>query len=441
MYEVSFTVDPPTFSDALTEVNRFIEPSSGFLYVAAIDPHDSNSDLWTQQANAPDSEKGPRVVLGLEGEGGSYCFVDAPAESVSQPGEFIVGAASRLKSWSNVVKENTQITYTNDNSGQQIRLEYPNGYDTIPVRVWYTENNFAKNFQAEKRRFSAPQQDLADEDLHEMMQIATDVAPSSSDRPRSGDLIFSEGRGRPIQVEFLTIRDLANASVTAGTSQKATLGTGYPISDLEWEMQDRHLDLMKKLTGDPTAKGRVEWADEDEESDSVHIAYNDDGVYVERNVEIRRDRQPVDPIGWSDRTSLFGPSTASRLVSSVRSESLFRELSKTWSLSESKVVRATTGQVEGQEVLQVQTENDSNQKRVQSENGSSQIEGYYMVPESQGLMESIVGGADMLQIRSFPVDGKENETSYIIVPVPESRGPTDRFEPARFLTVTVEASV
>lgn len=434
-YKVQFTIDPGDFREALREVNRYVDSANGFLYVAAIDP-DRSPDLWRNQANAPDEEKGPRVVLGLEGEGTSYCFVDVEAESVSQPGEFIIGAANRLKNWANAVEENTQITYSNDDSGQTLRLDYPNGYDTIPVRVWYTENNFDHCFGAHKLRFVPPKTAAYDEDLNEMLSVANDLAPSSSDLPRSGDLVFGPGQGSPIQVKFITLRDMANSAMMAGTSQVLHLDPDYCLSDIEWQVQDRHLALLEEITQNTSSTARINYGEEENESDLVEIAYESDGLYVERMIEVRRDKNPIDMVGWTDRDALFGPQSASEVYSAVPASQFFRELEKTWSLSESKVIQAATNVSQGESVLELKTEEKTNQKTVKSENGGSSISSYLLVPSSKELMESIVRDAKFLQIRSFPVEGEESDNSYVVLPVGEDQNPTAAQRPNRFLTIT-----
>jgi hypothetical protein len=438
---VQFEIDPNLFGDALSEVSQNLVLSDGTLFACAIDGADS--DLFHQQSCVPQQavtsgeETGQRLVLGLEGKSRSYTFVDMPVREVTHEGMFVLGRVGELTTWADEAESYTTITYSATATDNSLRIDYPDGHDEIDIKLLYTGDDFERYFDCHQERFTKPSTSVYSEELGEMLALGKKIAPSGD---RTGDLVFEDGTA-----EFLTRQRLERMVVA--TSQKCDLPEGYPLAGFEWEVDSDQLAHLKRTVGNESATAEVREETNSRTDTAYHVlqmAYKTEAgagetLHVDHKTTAFRENPPIKD--WAGREEIFG-SDFCKLFSTVQSEKLTRRLNTTWALKPNKVVCAEPSEDEdGAPVLDLHTYTgsgeDTDRKTVPITPGDSEVERYLFMPGAQSVIEKIIGGAQLTQIRSFPARGEERPNGYVVVPLEEETdADQDVIDPKRYVIAT-----
>lgn len=435
---VSFQIDPNDFGDALSEAQRDMQLSSGVLFVCAVDGQDS--DLFYQQACAPaeEIETDQRVILGLEGEGQSHTFVDIPAQEVAQEGMFVLGRVDELTAWASKAEGYTWMTYEGDGMEHHLRVDYPNGHDTIDIKLFYETGRFDRFFASFQNRFTSPETSAYNEPLSEMLRQGSSIAPTGD---RTGDLVFEDGTAK-----FVTRQRLDRMVVA--TSQTCDLEGDYPLSDFRWEITSDQLTKLRRVAGNEGATMST-YSETNERTENeyevIQMAYSVDAssgesMYVQHRTSGYNENPPIHD--WSGQEAIFG-SDHCKLFGSVQTDALNQRLSTTWALKPNKVIQAYPSQYEDGSPAMILTthgsgeDNVSDQKDLPMTPGDSAVDHYLFMPGAHSIVEKIVGEAQMMQIRSFPANGQEQSNGYVIVPLEEDTDPGARpTDPERYMIIT-----
>ena len=458
-HEVSFTINPRVFGEALQEVRKDQDLASGTLFIAAADGTDS--ELFEHYGCAPqillEGETGQRVILGLQGMGRNYVFADIPARDIESEGMFLVQQVDQLGEWSGEAKNFTDITYSDEN-GQTLRLDYESGHDEIDVKLFYTGDSFDHLFQAHQDRYNTPISGAKDEDLASMLKLARQLAPTDKSTKRSGDLIFDVRDDGTPYAEFF-MRESVGKTVVA-SRQQTDLDEDYPLANFAWEVNGRDLSMLQRTLKMDTVAATVE--DEHErlndaeidrgqepelETRLLQMAYEMSGpgssrIYVHRQVEVRRENPPIN--NWTGDDENIFENEHCRLFGAVYADPFLRALRKTWALKRAKVIKGTRIQEDGRDFLELHTRSGkekADRKLVEATTGDAGIDECIFVPDVRKAMERIVGDNDFAQIRSFPVDEGEVSNAYVLVPVSEDADApeADVTDPSRYMIVTWNA--
>lgn len=440
---VQFEILPSVFKDALKSVQEHLDVAKGNLFVAATES--TESDRYEEHGCAValfEENRGPRVILGLEGSDPNYRFVEVPVASVSEPGEFVINQVDRLQQWASESETLTEITYEREGNDMELRLDYDAGYDSIGVEPWHPED-ISVVFEAHQQRFTTPMASAHSEELAGMLGIASKISPGGSGRV--GDLCFGEEEDGKVEVDFFTRQRIKKTVFS--TNQRAE--TEVPISGFDWEVRSRHLSLLESVFGNQTATINTYLTEGPRGDDlrMVEAAYqkeisNDKVMYVHHQTAARRENPPIH--NWTGRSKLFAHDNC-KVFCTSQATPLMQNLRKTWALKQCMIEATMTEDQKGKPKLQLQTkENGSvvDKKHINATPGESEIDRYLFNPKIQQTVEHVIGGAKFMQIRSFPTDEQELDNGYIALPVSEEKeDPTEPADdPDRYVVITWQKS-
>lgn len=419
--EASFQIDPESLAEGITEVQNDV-PRAGNtknnkLYVAAIQ---ETSPLATEQMIAPEAGRG-RIVLGMVGIGHNHVFVDLPAIGVGQPGEFVCKRADSLKDWAQACTDVAELEYYVDGNKFTLQLHHGEGQNRgakeMEVGTEQDPGRIEQVFPAKEHRFRHPTQDFQDEDVSEMLSMASDLAPSSSSGHRPGDLVFFGE-----EVEFVTKEVETQHTVTTRQRVESDL----PISDLEWEVMPEHISVLQTALKEDSTTAR--FTDQVGAGDgkrgvlqleySKEVGHASEDAFVHRQLHIFREEEPLKSwITTGNEEDFFGHQ-ACKLFSTVVVRPLMQALSRVWAIEPTATIFAEpdASQTPSQLELQSGDPSDPDVEYIQATLGDSNVKEYIFDPHGVEKIETIASDHRMVKIASHPSAKGELPNGFVAIP-------------------------
>ena len=430
-YNVKFTIHPNVLVEMLSSSARHIntDAGAGNVFVAVME---TDSKLYEQQGCSNSSKyeepEGPRIVIGMHGQGPTVRFIEGPLVSVEEEGMFLFREPERLSKWAKTLDEPATLTYGNkQGSNHWLHLDHEGGSDHLRIQQFYFGEDFERNFAGHQERFDSPEEPFVSEDAAGMFSLAANIAPKSTGGGRVGDLSFSRD-GSELTAEFLTVQEFGKPIVAS--TQTVTFDS-EAVEDVEWEVQKHHLTFLSVVAANETTTAAMDWIEEDsgEVTNLVQFDYayshHNDMYYVQTQYIIQRHHAPIRS-HLPDAKILL--SDKCKLYATCQTREFLQAFDRIWALRETKLVESSRDEEENLLYLQSDSkEHESHVKKIEASFGESEIERYLFMPYVQGMVEAFLDESLFLQIRSFPLNGEEAENVYILLPVPEGQSdPTKR---------------
>jgi hypothetical protein len=437
--EASFQIDPEALAEGIsavqTDVPRAGNTKYNKLYLAAID---GTTNLASEQMVAEEAGLG-RVVLGMVGIGHNHVFFDLPAISVEEPGELVCKRADSLKEWAQACTDVAELEYHAQGNKFALHLYHGEGRGRGSKKMEVTEQNPGKirqAFPAKEHRFAPPKQDFSDEEVAEMLSMASDLAPSSSSGHRPGDLIFDGG-----EAEFVTKEVETQHTVTTRQRVESDL----PIENLEWEVMPEHLSVLQSALKEKETTGRFtdRVGSEDGKKGVLQLQYPKavghagETGYVHRQLHVFREEEPLKSWITTGKESDFFDHPACKLFSTIVVRPLMQALSRTWAIEPTATITAEpeSGEKANQLKLKSGDYKDPDVEYVQATLGESEIEEYVFDPHGIDKIEAISQGRRMIQIASHPSEKGELPNGFVAVPTGGDNPTEIPSDPDRYVIV------